>query len=286
MALQLLPQPIHFISPSPSVRPIATSAEESHPLSSVAPLATILNDVFTFSVGGAVLKASLSLCIQCNSRDLSVGFIVVQWYPQGARTGSLHFFSPSFDPGRKCLATCSLAQAVSQAQPAAEGKGEASVVQRIEQKQGRALRSRRRFNSDETVAAIVFALGLSFHESAPMTCGDHFFAFTFFGEDQTQFECFCSSLTLRSGQAILRYYPRLLSSWPTSSTDAPRLWSIPEAVESSFPLRLLPRLCCQFPLRCGQPDLEFVSRLRTAAVLRSSRLAIAVVLSPDRRQIA
>ena len=43
------------------------------------------------------------------------------------------------------------------------------------------------------------------------------------------------SLTLRSGQAILQYYPRLLSSWPTSSTDAPRLWSIPEAVESSFP---------------------------------------------------
>ena len=48
------------------------------------------------------------------------------------------------------------------------------------------------------------------------------------------------SLTLRSGQAILRYYPRLLFSWPTSSTDAPRLWSIPEAVESSFPLRLQP----------------------------------------------
>jgi hypothetical protein len=55
MALQPLPQPIHFISPSPSGR-IATSAEEPHPLSSVAPLATILNDVFAFSVGGAVLK--------------------------------------------------------------------------------------------------------------------------------------------------------------------------------------------------------------------------------------
>src|SRR5882724_11307814 len=36
------------------------------------------------------------------------------------------------------------------------------------------------------------------------------------------------SLTLRSGQAILRYYPPLLSSWPTSSTDAHRLRSIPE----------------------------------------------------------
>src|SRR5712664_3712128 len=50
------------------------------------------------------------------------------------------------------------------------------------------------------------------------------------------------SLTLRGGQAVLRYYPRLLSSWPTSSTDAPRLWSIPEDVESSFPLRLSPSL--------------------------------------------
>src|SRR5712675_2794455 len=48
------------------------------------------------------------------------------------------------------------------------------------------------------------------------------------------------SLTLRGGRAILRYYPRLLSSWPTSSTDAHRLWSIPEDVESSFPLHLQP----------------------------------------------
>src|SRR5712691_5418756 len=47
-------------------------------------------------------------------------------------------------------------------------------------------------------------------------------------------------LTLRSGRAILRYYPRLLSSWPKSSTDAPRLRSIAEAVASSFPLRLQP----------------------------------------------
>src|SRR5712664_181224 len=50
------------------------------------------------------------------------------------------------------------------------------------------------------------------------------------------------SLTLRSGRAILRYNPRLLSSWPTSSTDAPRLRSIVEAVESSFRLRLQPVL--------------------------------------------
>src|SRR5712664_120503 len=50
------------------------------------------------------------------------------------------------------------------------------------------------------------------------------------------------SLTLRSGRAILRYNPRLLSSWPTSSTDAPRLRSIAEAVESSFPLHLQSQL--------------------------------------------
>ena len=34
---------------------ISTSAEESHPLNSLAPLATILNDVFTFGIGGAFL---------------------------------------------------------------------------------------------------------------------------------------------------------------------------------------------------------------------------------------
>jgi hypothetical protein len=45
-----------IISSSPSARRIATSADESHPLNSAAPLATILNDVFTFSVGGAFLK--------------------------------------------------------------------------------------------------------------------------------------------------------------------------------------------------------------------------------------
>jgi hypothetical protein len=50
------------------------------------------------------------------------------------------------------------------------------------------------------------------------------------------------SLTLRSGRAILRYYPRLLSSWPISSTDAPRLRSIAEAVASSLPLHLEPEL--------------------------------------------
>src|SRR5882672_672113 len=61
------------------------------------------------------------------------------------------------------------------------------------------------------------------------------------------------SLTLRSGRAILRYDPRLLSSWPTSSTDAPQLRSIPEAVESSFPLRLQPHYLKRKPR--GMPSL-------------------------------
>jgi len=78
MALQPLPQPIHFISPSPSVRRIATSAEESHPLSSVAPLATILNDVFTFSVGGAVLKLHCLFAYNAIQETYQWAFIVVQ----------------------------------------------------------------------------------------------------------------------------------------------------------------------------------------------------------------
>ena len=67
-----------FISPSPSVRRIATSAEESYPLSSVAPLATILNDVFTFSVGGAVLKLHCLFAYNAIQETYQWAFIVVQ----------------------------------------------------------------------------------------------------------------------------------------------------------------------------------------------------------------
>src|SRR6266852_9917438 len=62
----------------PSVRRIATSAEESHPLSSVAPLATILNDVFTFSVGGAVLKLHCLFAYNAIQETYQWAFIVVQ----------------------------------------------------------------------------------------------------------------------------------------------------------------------------------------------------------------
>jgi hypothetical protein len=47
-------KPIYF--PFALARCISTSAEESHPLNSLAPLATILKDVFTFGIGGACLK--------------------------------------------------------------------------------------------------------------------------------------------------------------------------------------------------------------------------------------
>ncbi len=65
-------------SPSPSVRRIATSAEESHPLNSVAPLATILNDVFTFSVGGAFLKLHCLFTYNAIQETYQRAFIVVQ----------------------------------------------------------------------------------------------------------------------------------------------------------------------------------------------------------------
>jgi hypothetical protein len=64
--------------PSASVRSIATSAEESHPLNSVASLATILNDVFTFSVGGAFLKLHCLFAYNAVQEAYQWAFIVVQ----------------------------------------------------------------------------------------------------------------------------------------------------------------------------------------------------------------
>jgi hypothetical protein len=66
------------IFPSPSVRRIATSADESHQLNSVAPLATILNDVFTFSVGGAFLKLHCLFAYDAVQETYQRAFIVVQ----------------------------------------------------------------------------------------------------------------------------------------------------------------------------------------------------------------
>ena len=68
-------------------------------------------------------------------------------------------------------------------------------------------------------------------------------------------------LILRSGRAILRYYPRLLSSWPTSSTDAPRLRSIAEAVASSFPFALSPSSTVSDRVALARAWIPFPSRV-------------------------
>jgi hypothetical protein len=65
-------------SPSPSARRIATSADESHQLNSAAPLATILNDVFTFSVGGAFLKLHCLFAYNAAQETCQRAFIVVR----------------------------------------------------------------------------------------------------------------------------------------------------------------------------------------------------------------
>jgi hypothetical protein len=59
-------------------RRIATSADESHQLNSAAPLATILNDVFTFSVGGAFLKLHCLFAYNAAQETYQRAFIVVQ----------------------------------------------------------------------------------------------------------------------------------------------------------------------------------------------------------------
>jgi hypothetical protein len=63
---------------SPSARRIATSADESHPLNSAAPPATILNDVFTFSIGGAFLKLHCLFACNAAQETYQRAFIVVQ----------------------------------------------------------------------------------------------------------------------------------------------------------------------------------------------------------------
>jgi hypothetical protein len=63
---------------SPSARRIATSADESLPLNSAAPPATILNDVFTFSIGGAFLKLHCLFAYNAAQETYQRAFIVVQ----------------------------------------------------------------------------------------------------------------------------------------------------------------------------------------------------------------
>jgi|SRR3974390_727424 len=73
------------ISPwtSPSARRISTSTEESHPLNSLALLATILNDVFTFGIGGASLKFHCLFAYQAVQETYERAFIVVRMISPG-----------------------------------------------------------------------------------------------------------------------------------------------------------------------------------------------------------
>jgi hypothetical protein len=62
---------------SPSARS-PTSAEESHQLNSVAPLATILDDVAAFGVGGAFLNLHRLFANKAAQEINQWAFIVVQ----------------------------------------------------------------------------------------------------------------------------------------------------------------------------------------------------------------
>jgi hypothetical protein len=67
----------HFF-PSPSAHGISISAEKSYKLNSVAPPATILNDVPTFSVGGAFLNLHCLFAYNAAQETYQRAFIVVQ----------------------------------------------------------------------------------------------------------------------------------------------------------------------------------------------------------------
>jgi hypothetical protein len=65
------------IFPSPSIRRISTSAEQSHPLNSVAQTAAILKDVHSFSVGGAFLELHCFVAYDAPNEIDQRAFIVV-----------------------------------------------------------------------------------------------------------------------------------------------------------------------------------------------------------------
>ena len=68
-----------IIIASPSARRISTSAEESDPLGSVAQVATVLNDVVAFSVGGTFLELHRLLTYYAANETDQWAFIVVQF---------------------------------------------------------------------------------------------------------------------------------------------------------------------------------------------------------------
>jgi len=75
---------------------VPTSTEEPHPLNSVAPLATILNDVVTFGVGGAFLNLHRLFANDADQEIYQRAFVVVQWDFSSPRPAHFPFaFSPS-----------------------------------------------------------------------------------------------------------------------------------------------------------------------------------------------
>jgi hypothetical protein len=94
-----LPVAIALYSPSPSGRRFSTSAKEAHALNSVAPLATILNDVPTFSVGGAFLKLHCLFASDADQETYEWTFIVVQMTCPGGHSHRLiyHFPDPPME---------------------------------------------------------------------------------------------------------------------------------------------------------------------------------------------
>src|ERR1700737_1349199 len=83
--------------PSPSGPRIPTSAKQAHALNSAAPLATILNDVLSFSVGGAFLKPHCLFAYNAAQETYQRASIVVQMTCPGGHSHRLiyHFSRPS-----------------------------------------------------------------------------------------------------------------------------------------------------------------------------------------------
>jgi hypothetical protein len=96
---------------SPSARRIATSAEKSHPLSSVAQVATVLNDIVTFSVGGTFLELHCLLTHYAANEIDQRAFVVVQW--ESLVVDCLHETDLlSTSPGKGCAYWATIARQI------------------------------------------------------------------------------------------------------------------------------------------------------------------------------
>jgi hypothetical protein len=112
-----------IISPSLSAHGISTSAEEPYPLNSAAPLATILDDVAAFGVGGAFLNLHRLFANETAQELYQRAFIVVQMI------SPRHFVQASFplrlqpepDRAAECFAGYMVGRKGERAKTAREG---------------------------------------------------------------------------------------------------------------------------------------------------------------------